>query len=212
MTVPPFPGVPGERGLSWPRLGDVISSNVFSLSRNLASREQDLEKGRAEVLVQPAAWGCPSGSSFCTENRRFGSFPSPRPWDSMSHITPSLQLIFNPYFPGHPPSCPVASHPSHGGTQGVSACPVTHPALGRSSPRGQGGTGGCQARRGGAGQTRRAAGWPCRIAGAGAAALRSLRGPPRKRGFRCPGRCCGRGEEGVRGGGLHRGGGVGFLL
>lgn len=57
MTVPPFPGVPGERGLSWLRLGDVISSNVFSLSRNLASREQDLGKGRAEVLVQPAALG-----------------------------------------------------------------------------------------------------------------------------------------------------------
>lgn len=58
VAMPPFPGVPaGERGLSWLCLGDVVSSKVFSLSRNLVSREQDLEKGRPEVLAQPAAVG-----------------------------------------------------------------------------------------------------------------------------------------------------------
>ena len=148
-------------------------------------------------MLQEAAKLC-----FCMENRGFGSFPSSKPWDLMSHIMQSLQAIFNPRFPVHPPGCPFPSHPSRSGPRGASASPVTHPASGRSSPRGRGGKGGCQAQREGAGRTQKATGWPCRRAGVGAAAPCSPRGPPQRQGFRCPGHCCRRGE-GVRGGDLH---------
>lgn len=196
-------------GLSRLRLGRVVSSWVFRLSRNLVSREQDLEKDRPGLLVQLAAAGICFGkwpnSCFYTENRGFGSFSSSKPWDLMSHIIQNLQLVFKPLFPihRHPPRrYPFPSHPSRSGPHEGSASPVTHPALGRSSPRGRGGTGGCQARRADAGRTRKAVGWPCRRAGVGAAAPCTPRGLPRRRGFRCPGRCCGR-RESVRGEDLH---------
>lgn len=90
----------------------------------------------------------------------------------------------------HPP-CSPRCLPGEG-------CSDTHPAWGRSSPRGPGGTRGCWARRGGAGRIRRAAGWPGRRAGAGAGAPRCPRGAPRRRGSRCPGHCCCGRREGMR--------------
>jgi len=139
---------------------------------------------------------------FCMENRGFGSFPSSKPWELMSHIMQSLQPISNPPFLVHPPRLLLSFHPSHSDPCGGSASPVTHPASGRSSPHGPGGTRGCQAPRADAGQTRRAADWPCKRAGVGAAAPRSPRGLPQRPGFRCPGHCCKR-AEGVRGGDFH---------
>lgn len=170
------------------------------------SREQDLEKDKPGVLAKLRAVGICFGKQRNTAfvwKTDFESFPSSNSWDLTSHIMQSLQPILNiPPFPIHPSGCPFSSHPSCHGLHGGSGLPVTHPALGRSSPRGQGETGGCQARRAGAGQTRTAAGWPCRRAGVGAVAPCWLRGPPQRQGSQCPGHCWRRGE-GVRGEDLH---------
>lgn len=64
----------------------------------------------------------------------------------MSHITPSLQLIFNPYFPGHPPAAPFLPTPPTVVPRGSRHVPSLTQRWEEAVPGARGGQGGARLR------------------------------------------------------------------